>query len=75
MLEIRNTQRFPVQLVIRSRKAPRSFTVLNIPGIGAGKNIFLLEDERATEYIDRAVNDGLISVRNIPNTNLLKKGE
>lgn len=75
MLEIKNKNRFPVQLIIRSRKAPRSFTVLNIPGIGGGKNIFLLEDERATEYIDRAVNDGLISVRNIPNTNLLNKGE
>ena len=75
MLEIKNKNRFPVQLIIRSRKAPRSFTVLNIPGIGGGKNIFLLEDERATEYIDRAVSDGLISVRNIPNTNLLNKGE
>jgi len=75
MLEIKNRNRFPVQLIIRSRTAPRSFTVLNIPGIGGGKNVFLLEDERATEYIDRAVNDGLISVRNIPNTNLLKKGE
>lgn len=75
MLEIKNTQRFPVQLIIRSRKAPRSFTVLNIPGIGGGKNIFLLEDERATEYIDRAVNDGLISVKQISNNIMLTKGE
>ena len=75
MLEIKNKQRFPVQLIIRSRKAPRSFTVLNIPGIGCGKNIFYLEDERATEYIDRADNDGLITVKQLPNNILLKKGE
>lgn len=73
MLEIKNKQRFPVQLVIRSRKAPRSFTVLNVPGIGSGKNIYYLEDERATEYIDRAVKEGLISTRHIPNK--LRKGE
>lgn len=73
MLEIKNKQKFPVQLVIRSRTAPRSFTVLNIPGIGCEKNIYLLEDERATEYIDRAEKDGLISTRHIPNK--LRKGE
>jgi hypothetical protein len=48
---------------------------LNIPGIGCGKNIFYLEDERATEYIDRAVTDGFISVKHVPNNILLKKGE
>jgi hypothetical protein len=47
--------------------------VLNIPGVGCGKNIYLLEDERATEYIDRAEKDGLISTRHIPNK--LRKGE
>lgn len=73
MLEIKNKNKFPVQLVIRSRTAPRSFTVLNIPGIGCGKNIYLLEDERTTEYIDRAVKDGLITTRHIPNK--LRKGE
>jgi hypothetical protein len=72
MLEIKNKNKFPVQLVIRSRTAPRSFTVLNIPGIGCGKNIYHLEDERATEYIDRAEKDGLISTRYIPNK---RKGE
>ena len=75
MLEIKNKNRFPVQLIIRSRKAPRAFTTLNIPGTGCGKNIFYLEDERATEYIDRAVKEGLISVRSVPNNILLKKGE
>jgi hypothetical protein len=73
MLEIRNKNRFPVQLVIRSRKTAQSFTVLNIPGIGAGKNIYYLEDERATDYIDRAVKQGLISVKQVPNK--LRKGE
>jgi len=73
MLEIKNKNRFPVQLIIRSGNAPRSFTVLNIPGVGKGKNIYFLEDERKTEYIDKAEKDGLISTRHIPNT--LRKGE
>ena len=73
MLEIKNNKKFPVQLIIRSRKTPRSFTTLNVPGVGSGKNIYLLEDERATEYIDRAEKDGLISTRHIPNK--LRKGE
>lgn len=72
MLEIKNKNRFPVQLVIRSRKAPRSFTVLNVPGIGNGKNICYVEDERTTEYIERAEKDGLITTRHIPN---YRKGE
>ena len=67
MLEIKNKNRFPVQLIIRSRKAPRSFTVLNVPGIGSQKNIYYLEDERATDYIDRAEKSGLISVKQVPN--------
>jgi len=73
MLEIRNKNRFPVQLVIKSRKTPRSFTVLNVPGIGSEKNIYYLEDERATDYIDRAEKSGLISVKQVPNK--LRKGE
>lgn len=73
MLEIKNKQKFPVQLIVRSRTTPRSFTVLNIPGVGSGKNFYLLEDERTTEYIDRAEKDGLISTRHIPNK--LRKGE
>ena len=54
MLEITNRQKYPVQLIIRSRRATRSFTTLNIPGVGKGKNIYFLEDERSTDYIDRA---------------------
>jgi len=66
MIEITNKQRFPVQLVIRSRKAPKSFTTLNIPGVGKKKNVYYLEDERTTEYVDRAEQMGLISTRHIP---------
>jgi hypothetical protein len=67
MLEITNKNRFPVQLIIRSRRAARSFTTLNLPGIGKGKNVYNLEDERSTEYIDRAAKDGLITIRKITN--------
>lgn len=73
MLEIKNKQKYPVQLVIRSRKAPRAFTCLNIPGIGGGKNVYYLEDERVTEYIERAEKEGLISTKQVPNKS--KKGE
>lgn len=54
-----------------SRKAPRSFTVLNVPGIGSGKNTFLLEEERSTDYILRAEKRGLITTKKISKT----KGE
>lgn len=73
MLEITNKKRHPVQLIIRSRRATKSFTTLNLPGVGAGKNVLVLEDERSTPYIDRAEKDGLISIRHI--TNKLRKGE
>ena len=66
MIEITNRQKFPVQLVVRSRKSTNRFTTLHIPGIGAGKNVYLLEDERATEYITRVKDWGLISLRNVP---------
>ena len=72
MLELKNRNKFPVQLVIKSRRAPRSFTTLNIPGMGSGKNTFFLEEERSTEYIDRAEKSGLISIRHI---NKASKGE
>lgn len=63
MLEITNRNKFPLQLVVKSRKAPSSFTVLNVPGIGSGKNIFLLEEERSTDYILRAEKRGLITTK------------
>ena len=73
MLEITNKKKHPVQLIIRSRRATKSFTTYNLPGVGSGKNILVLEDERSTPYIDRAEKDGLISIRHI--TNKLRKGE
>jgi hypothetical protein len=74
MIEIKNKTRGPVQLVIRSRKAPKAFTTLNIPGVGAGNNIYYLEDERNTEYVERAAKMGLISTRYVTNKEL-NKGE
>lgn len=74
MIEIKNKTRGPVQLVIRSRRSPKSFTTLNIPGVGAKNNVYYLEDERTTEYVERAEKLGLISTRRISNREL-NKGE
>jgi hypothetical protein len=74
MIEIKNKMKSPVQLVIRSRKAPKAFTTLNIPGLGAGKNTYYLEDERNTEYVERAEKMGLISTRYLTKKEL-NKGE
>jgi hypothetical protein len=63
MIEITNRLQGPVQLIIRSRTKSRAFTCLNIPGRGSGRNVYQLEDERTTEYIERAVRDGLISTK------------
>jgi len=70
MLEITNKTKQPIQLVIRSKRAPKAFTVLNIPGIGFNKNVFLLEEERSTDYILRAEQKGFIKIKKI-----LKEGE
>lgn len=75
MIEITNKTRGPVQLVIRSRNAPKSFTTLNLPGVGAGNNRYYLEDERSTEYVERAEKLKLISTRRISNRELKNKGE
>ena len=74
MIEIKNKLKSPVQLVVRSRKAPRAFTTLIIPGIGKGKNVRLIEDELVTEYIERVEKMGLISTRYVPN-NEIRKGD
>lgn len=73
MIEIKNRTKGPIQLVVKS-KAAKSFTTLNIPGIGAGNNTYFLEDERQTEYIDRAERLGLISTRHFTKKEL-NKGE
>lgn len=74
MIEIKNKTRGPVQILIRSRKSPRAFTTLNVPGVGAGNNIYMLEDERNTEYVERAERMGLISTRHLTKKEL-NKGE
>lgn len=68
MLEITNRTRGPVSLVVRSRRGPssRQFTTLTILGIGAGCNVVRIEDEAATEYIEKARREKLISVRVLP---------
>jgi len=75
MIEIKNKTRAPIQLVVRSRNpvkdsGSRAFTTLNIPGIGKGKHIYFLEDERKTEYMDRIEKKGLITTRVVPNKEL-----
>jgi hypothetical protein len=72
MIEIKNKTKSPVQVIVRSRKSPNSFTTLNIPGVGEGKNIYLLEDERHTDYIDRVERMGLISVRRLSKKQVVK---
>jgi hypothetical protein len=75
MLEIKNKNKFPVQVMIRSRSASRSFTTLIIPGVGAGKNVVLIEDEKSTPYLERVEKQhGLITTRHIPD-NKTAKGE
>lgn len=67
MIEIKNKQKSPIQLLVKSRRKPRSFTTLNVPGRGAQKNIIYIEDELHTEYIDRLERDGLITTKYVPN--------
>jgi hypothetical protein len=69
MIEIKNRGRGPVQLMVRSRRAPAAFTTLIIPGIGKGNNVRLIEDEIALPlYIERAERNGFISTRYVPNS-------
>jgi hypothetical protein len=68
MIEITNRQKGPVQLVIRSEVHNGGFTTLNIPGIGAGKNVILLKDELTTEYVGRLERNGFISTKYVNNT-------
>ena len=65
MLEITNKTRGPVQLIVRSRRKPRAFTTLIVPGLGSGNNVKKIEDELHTEYIDRVERMKLISTRKL----------
>lgn len=73
MIEIKNKLRSPVQVLVRSKTAPKAFTTLIIPGIGAGKNTRLIADELVTDVIERVEKMGLISTRYIPNR--VEKGD
>lgn len=76
MIEIVNKQRGPVQLVVRSRTKPHSFTTLIIPGIGKGKNVRILEDEQViTEVINRVEKSGFISTRYFKNNEITKSDQ
>ena len=68
MIKITNKTSGPIQLVVRSNpENGKSFTVLNIPGKGKNKNFVYLEDEKYTDYIDRAKKAGFIEVSQIIN--------
>jgi hypothetical protein len=67
MIEITNTQRGPIQIMVRSKRKLRSFTVLTIPGRGAGNNKKVIEDEAATDNIEQVESHGLISTKHIRN--------
>lgn len=72
MVMIENKMRGPVQLVVRSKVHNGNFTTLSIPGMGSGKNVYALEDERMTENVERIRKDGLISTRYV---NFVTEGE
>jgi hypothetical protein len=72
MIEIKNKGRSPVQILVRSKTAPKAFTTLIIPGIGKSQNVRMIEDEQATEYIERVEKFGLISTRHVPNQEIRK---
>jgi len=74
MIEIKNKQRSPVQVLVRSKTAPRQFTTLIIPGIGVGQNVRFIDDEAKTDVIERVERMGLIATKYIPN-NRVEKGE
>lgn len=78
MVKITNLTKGPVQLTVRTgakAKLNKNITVLNLPGIGSGKNSVLLEDERYTHWIDEAEKSGLIKVEKITQKVIKTKGE
>lgn len=63
MIEITNRTYGPLQLMVRSRRKPRSFTTLIVPGRGSGNNKKLIEDELYTEQINQLEKEKLITTR------------
>lgn len=70
MIEIKNKTKGPIQIMVRSRTAPKSFTTQIVKGIGSGQHICYIEDEKKTDYIDEIEKKGLISVKYISNNNI-----
>lgn len=74
MIEITNLKRHPVQIVVRSKAAPKSFTTLNVPGVGRGQNVRYISDEMNTVYVANAEhNMKWIKTRQVPNE--MSKGD
>jgi N-acetyl-gamma-glutamylphosphate reductase len=73
MYKITNKIKSPVQVLVRSYtevpgSGTRAFTTLNIPGVGAGNNVYMLEDERhLPEYTERLKKAKMIDVQHVPN--------
>lgn len=63
MIEITNLKRSPLQLIVKSKRTTNSYSVINLPGIGKGKNKILIEDNLHTQYIDDAERSGYIKQR------------
>lgn len=73
MLELTNRTKGPLQVMVRSRRKVDTFTTLTIPGVGSGKNVVLIEDERITENIERLRRDKLLVYTYIED--VITKGE
>lgn len=65
MIEIRNKQRFPIPLILKSKNYQKGMTHKILPGIGKGNNIITIEDELYTAYIQEAEKRGWISIKKI----------
>ena len=74
MIEVKNKTKGPVQLVVRSKLAPKAFATLVIPGIGASKNVVTIADEMIVpDILERVEKTGMIATRYIENKKV--KGE
>ena len=63
MIEITNPHKTPIQIIVRSDRAANELAVVNVPGVGNGKNKILIEDHIHTPYIDEAEKSGYITQR------------
>ena len=74
MLKITNNTKSPITILVRSNQGAyikkqnkcmdttRAFKSLLIPGIGAGKNVVEIPDEKMTDHINQLVKKKLISI-------------